>query len=244
MVFISSPQALAAELLLWGSQLEGLVAIEAMLHQRKITIDAVEPSLEFMKRRRGKSRKGRSAQDIAKETLMLITDCSESPRESEVKYELWKAGFPAPYQQVDIFKAKLSDNWVRKADFLGRVDFMFPCGLVVEYDGRDKYLDTKSNAYFDLDGAHSSARLGMDGAHSSARLGKIDPQKIMEERQRERRIQNQGFEVIRIDAESFKEGAWLNEVRQSLERRRAEGRIAPEGKWHARAWAWGDRSGR
>lgn len=233
-IYVSVPEMLVAELLLWGGQLECLVATESMLNSGVLSSDDLETSLSFIAGRKGDDLNPRQAKLRALETMRLMTSYSESPRESEVKYQLWKAGFPAPYQQVDLFQTEVSGEWARRSDFLGRVDFMFPCGLVLEYDGRDKYLETFPTAD---QRAESGMGLGpVDPCGSKHR--RIDPQKVMDERKRERRIQNQGFEVIRVDAESFSSGVWLDEVRSSLDRRAREGLRAPEGKWRAHTLAW------
>lgn len=63
----------------------------------------------------------------------LASAGSESPRETDVKLLLHGMGLPAPWQQADIHS--------RDGEWLGRVDFFWPeLGLIIEYDGRGKYL--------------------------------------------------------------------------------------------------------
>ncbi|KAB1503998.1 hypothetical protein F7230_02520 [Corynebacterium sp. 320] len=63
----------------------------------------------------------------------LVSSKSESPRESELKVQMWEEGLPAPLQQAVICRA---DNGL----FVARADYLFEEEQVaVEYDGEGKY---------------------------------------------------------------------------------------------------------
>ncbi|WP_143336726.1 cysteine hydrolase [Corynebacterium pacaense] len=65
------------------------------------------------------------------QAVALSNTCSESPRESHLKACLFRAGLPAPLQQVEI------RNEMR--DAIARVDFLFEhISMVIEYDGQGK----------------------------------------------------------------------------------------------------------
>ncbi|MBC2682541.1 hypothetical protein GSS87_09105 [Corynebacterium sp. 4HC-13] len=151
----------------------------------------------------------RAGNVVAKEALNLITPWSESPRETELKLAMWEAGFPPPFQQVVIRR--------RDGRFVGRVDFLFPCGLVVEYDGVAKHTgllaqDSKVMASSEitssewLNATSESAPLAQEAARVS----------ILRERERERQIIALGYEVVRVDRHSFRDGSAIESIGQRL----------------------------
>jgi hypothetical protein len=74
-------------------------------------------------RRAGRSR-GAVARTMA---LILVSDASESPRESELRVLLLQSGLPAPEVNVEI---------IHRGRFVARVDLLFRAErLIVEYDG-------------------------------------------------------------------------------------------------------------
>lgn len=160
------------QLALWHPLDAAVVAIEDALNKKKLAPGAL----------RTHRLKGRTGANQARQALNLVTPWSESPRESELKLRLWGAGLPAPMQQVDIRR--------HTGQFLGRVDFMFPCGLIVEYDGASKHISDS-----------------------------IDPSDVFEmertlndERARERRIMGLGYEFVRVDRRRFRDGSGVEDV--------------------------------
>ncbi len=165
-----------AQLARWHGIEQAVVAAEDALHRGLINMDEVKGA--FARRAHGAPR--------AKEALNLITRWSESPRESELKVLMKLAGLRAPYQQVSIFRAD--------GKFLGRVDFMFANGVVVEYDGESKHREADLDYAGDYQGEES----------------------IRAERQRERLILNEGFTVVRVDKSSFRDGSWVRALKLRL----------------------------
>lgn len=191
---------MCSELALWHPLETSVVCIESAFHRRLLPIDNWQETLvEIHELSAGK--KGASA---AREALKLVTPFSESPRESELKIALYRAGFPAPFQQVNIYD--------RRGELLGRADFMFDCGLIVEYDGRSKYDNT-----FDLT--------------------PLD-QVLMSERAREKAFQNEGFVILRVDADNFRDQSFLAQTRTLLETMNKAGFSVPRNQWRATGRAW------
>lgn len=198
-VRVSNPVETAAQLALWSDLESAVIAVEGAFCAGLLEESDREEVFTAIGRRNGHA--------DAHRAMRLITPFSESPRESEVKLELWKRGLPVPYQQVEIFDSR---NFR-----VGRVDFMFDCGLVLEYDGLSKYK--VEDAW------------GKDQWHEPT---------FKKERQREIEIQNQGFVVMRCSATSFRTGVWLRELEDLLEMHRQMGRKAPAGRWKAKGRAW------
>lgn len=94
-----------------------------------------------------------------REAVSLATPWSESPRESDLKVALWRAGLPPPHQQ-----ASLHDE---KGNFLARLDFLWPeIGYGVEYDGAGKYtgkfgISEDSAASQDMRRQHRIVNMGV-----------------------------------------------------------------------------------
>lgn len=185
-----------AQLARWWSLEEAVVAAESALFQQHVRWDQVES--RFLVRRKGVEQ--------TRKSLNLITPWSESPRETELKLALWKAGLPAPDQQVSV--------WDGDGRFLGRVDFLYRCGVIVEYDGADKHRQQ----IFDIDGDYQGE------------------ESLRAERERERRLINAGFSVVRVDRAAFRDGSGVRAVAKELEHarrwpRRVEGcRVSAKGK--------------
>lgn len=200
-VAVSSPLAVCVQLLTWSDMTTSVVAIEGALQKKVLPIlqlpDLERQILELPSARR------------VREGLGLISPYSESPRESEVKLRLYLEGFPVPYQQVSIF----TGNGV----LLGRVDFMFECGLILEYDGESKYY-----------------------VEDQWWLDTVNAQALWNERMREKSIQNEGFEFFRVTKGTFRDGSWLLLLRRRLEELEELGKKAPQGRWSARGRAWGN----
>ena len=173
---VSSVAETCAQLARWHSVDECVVAAEDALIRGKV-------SMSELRRALSRQCKGKQRAMVAHN---LITGGSDSPRESELKLEMWRAGIPAPHQQVSIFRAD--------GEFLGRVDFLFECGVIVEYDGEGKHDPEIHGVPGDLAGQQS----------------------IRAERQRERLITNEGFVFIRIDRVSFRDGSGIRALQAQL----------------------------
>lgn len=181
-------------LLLWHPLDAAVVAVEDALNRKKLPRGAL----------RVENLKGRKGIKQARRALNLITPWSESPRESELKLRLWRAGLPAPMQQVDIRR--------HTGEFLGRVDFMFHYGLIVEYDGASK---------------HASESVDPSDVFSLERS-------LNRERERERRIMGLGYEFVRVDRRSFREGTGVEDVVE----RYADMVDNPPSKTKREKWVW------
>lgn len=81
--------------------------------------------------RAAEARRGAKGMVVTRDLLNLVTSQSESPRESELKLQMWRAGLPPPFQQT---------RFVDKAgEFVARSDFFFEVGIAVEYHGQGKF---------------------------------------------------------------------------------------------------------
>ena len=117
----------------------------------------------------------------------LASPGSESPGESRMKYQLWTNNFPAP-----ILQAVICDQ---HGTFIGKVDLFYPdYGVVLEYDGRDKY---------------------------TPRYGHQPEETIVSERLREKLLTNSGLLVLRVTAENLATGVWLGELAETIGHRAA-----------------------
>lgn len=195
---VSSLEDMCAELALWCPLDEAVVLIESAFARGAIPTfdwqDFLDEVRSLVRGRIGASR--------ALRTLSLVTAFSESPRESELKLRRWEAGLPTPLQQ-----ATLRD---RRGLVLGRADFLFECGLVVEYDGRIKYhLDDVS-----FNTALGHPKLSADQFQLHRRLSTSEV--LMQERAREKAIQNEGFVVLRVDAAAYRSGKYIHQIRSLI----------------------------
>ena len=139
----------------------------------------------------------------AREALRLINGASESPRESALKVKLWEAGLPAPMQQVELHY---------EGYFAGRVDFFYPCGLVIEYDGQSKYQPGQAGGLSGgLSGRMSS---GLSGGLPGGMVNEevFAARQIISERARERKLQNLGARIYRVDRDNFRDGTAVADI--------------------------------
>ncbi|MGJ4075055.1 hypothetical protein [Corynebacterium macclintockiae] len=144
----------------------------------------------------GKLRKLRGISKV-RDALRLINGASESPRESELKVKLWEAGLPAPLQQVELHYEDY---------FAGRVDFFYPCGLVIEYDGQGKYQPGSTKLG---DGKLSGAGVDAGGVINEEVFA---ARQILSERERERKLQNLGLRIYRVDRNNFRDGSAVADI--------------------------------
>ncbi|WP_408925048.1 hypothetical protein ACKFRT_08980 [Corynebacterium sp. YSMAA1_1_F7] len=149
---------------------------------------------EFIAELRADANRLRKLRGISKtrESLRLINGASESPRESALKVKLWEAGLPAPLQQVELHY---------EGYFAGRVDFFYPCGLVIEYDGRSKYQPRKA-------GSDASGVTGGGMVNEEV----FAARQIISERARERKLQNLGARIYRVDRDNFRDGTAVADI--------------------------------
>lgn len=121
---VTGPAATGLDLARWHGIKDAVRCLDHGLAQGRITPADIEVALRTAARVHGIG--------TMRDAAALATPWSESPRESDLKVELWKAGLPAPHQQVNLFD--------RHGMFVARLDFLWPeIGLGVEYDGLGKF---------------------------------------------------------------------------------------------------------
>lgn len=196
---VASIEDACMQLAQWHSLEEAVVAAESAVSRSygSVHVERFGPHLVS----------GKKGAKTARQALNLITQWSESPMESELKVRMWEAGLPAPYQQV----------WINRDNrqSLGRVDFLFPCGLVVEYDGQEKYAD---------------------GAFGNA--GYSATEAISKENSRHKKIAALGYEIIRIDSSSYRDGFGVEAIADRLEWMKANPGRVQRSTWMAMGKAW------
>lgn len=97
-----------------------------------------------------------------------------------------------------------------RGEFVGRVDLLFPDHSVgVEYDGEAKYQGV---------------------------FGLRPEMVIQDEMRRQKELLNAGVHLVRVTAETYREGTWLEHVKQALEV--GEGRVLPAARWSTKGLAW------
>lgn len=95
--------------------------------------------------------------------------------------------------------------------FLGRTDMLFADhSVLVEYDGESKYT----------------------GA-----FGESTEKALREERRREKELLNLGTRMVRVTAETFRDGRWVADLRRELEL--GKGRTLDPGLWSSQGLGWG-----
>ncbi|WCZ54674.1 hypothetical protein CJEIK_10940 [Corynebacterium jeikeium] len=201
----------------WHSVADAVVAAE---FAARAGIDDMEIS-EFITTLRADAAKLRRLRGIAKarEALRLINGASESPRESELKVKLWETGLPSPLQQVELHY---------EGYFAGRVDFFYPCGLVIEYDGQGKYQPslTDAGASFTL------------GTSSVINEDVFAARQILSERERERKLQNLGLRIYRVDRDNFRDGSAVADICRIHQQMTRQGLEFPATNYRGGVPAW------
>lgn len=217
-VLVASIPDVIVQLATWHARDKGLVraciAAEDPLNKGLVSWDDFAPDrlAPMLLHRKGNA--------VAKDAFNLITPWSESPRETELKILMRDAGLPAPLQQVEIRRPN--------GTFVGRVDFMFPCGLIIEYDGVGKHLDLTGTSLAD---SNLTGSLSTDAS--------ISESTILRERERERQIMALGYEVIRVDRHSFRDGSAIEAITQRLTWLKENPRpFASDWNWSAAGKAW------
>lgn len=108
----------------WYELEHAVIAIDACLNKRKVHRRDLEQVLDMAS--------GWGGVKQARKALKFAHSAAESPRESQVRLQIWRAGLPAPHLQASIRNVR--------GEFIGRVDFFYPkYSLAIEYDGRIKY---------------------------------------------------------------------------------------------------------
>ncbi|MDK8891076.1 hypothetical protein QQA05_06635 [Corynebacterium macclintockiae] len=182
----------------------------------------------------------------AREALRLINGASESPRESELKVKLWEAGLPAPLQQVELHY---------EGYFAGRVDFFYPCGLVIEYDGQGKYQPGMVEAGDNrlsrgggggVNGSEPGGARGLNSDGSGYAFGTggvineeiFAARQILSERKRERKLQNLGLRIYRVDRNNFRDGTAIADICRIHQQMTRQGLEFPGTNYRGGVPAW------
>lgn len=193
-IMVASVLDTCRDLALWHSVEDAVIAAEYALHNGLLDWEEWQESESGLYCRHGAAQ--------AREAYKLITPWSESPRESLLKIELRKAGLPAPFQQATI---RDKDGYV-----LGRPDLYFKNGLAVEYDGSEKYGDTKDEALL----------------------------AFRRERARESSIAACGVHFQRVNAENFRDGSAVRDIVQLWNMLNERGWSAEDVSWSSPGKAW------
>ncbi|WP_293819922.1 hypothetical protein [uncultured Corynebacterium sp.] len=182
----------------------------------------------------------------AREALRLINGASESPRESALKVKLWEAGLPAPLQQVELRY---------EGYFAGRVDFFYPCGLVIEYDGQGKYqpgmMEAGDNGLSrggsgGVNGSKPGGARGLNSDSSGYAFGTggvineeiFAARQILSERERERKLQNLGLRIYRVDRNNFRDGTAIADICRIHQQMTRQGLEFPATNYRGGVPAW------
>ncbi len=121
---MTDPVQTGLDLARWHSLEDAVVALDHGLRQKWFTVEELGRVLNGFGQVWGIAR--------LRQAVALATPWSESPRESELKILMWRAGLPPPYQQATIFD--------QNGKPISRLDFFFDeISLGVEYDGEGKY---------------------------------------------------------------------------------------------------------
>lgn len=101
---------------------------------------------------------------------------------------------------------------------LGRADFFYPqYSLVVEYDGQGKYQGV---------------------------FGRSPEQAALDEMHRQKEFSNAGLRLVRITADTFRDGSWLADLKRALNWGKKHGVPFPEDQWSSEGLAWARRKRR
>lgn len=201
----------------WHSVTDAVVAAESIV-RTKYDNHAVEVFIAEVRECLHSALNLRGFSEVTK-ALRLINGASESPRESELKVKLWEAGLPAPLQQVELHY---------EGYFAGRVDFFYPCGLVIEYDGQGKYQPgvTDADASFTLD----------TGSVINEEV--FAARQILSERERERKLQNLGLRIYRVDRNNFRDGSAVADICRIHQQMTRQGLEFPATNYRGGVPAW------
>lgn len=201
----------------WHSVADAVVAAESIV-QTKYGSDAAEVFIAEVREYLQSALNLRGFSEVTK-ALRLINGASESPRESALKVKLWEAGLPAPLQQVELHY---------EGYFAGRVDFFYPCGLVIEYDGQGKYQPgmAKAGASFTL------------GTGSVINEEVFAARQILSERERERKLQNLGLRIYRVDRNNFRDGSAVADICRIHQQMTRQGLEFPATNYRGGVPAW------
>lgn len=187
-VRVTSPVQTAVDVARFGCPEDAVVVFDHCLRVGLFSVADVVERLRVMRRSRWLIRVVR--------LLPVVSGAAESPRESLVRYVLWCAGCPVPWLQAEVVD--------RRGVFVGRVDFLFrDSGVVVEYDGREKY-------------GLVEVVPGVDSMSSEELLGqvRVTQRALLAEQERQQRLELQGLRVVRVNWRNFRDNSWLEVVRR------------------------------
>lgn len=119
---VTSPDRTIADLLRILPFEAGVCVGDAALRAGSATMAGISAALE---------RSGGRGLVTARRTLGFCDSRSESVGESRTRVLLHRLGFPAPELQVNLYD--------EAGRFLGRTDFLFVLGVILEFDGKVKY---------------------------------------------------------------------------------------------------------
>ncbi len=160
--------------------------------------------------------------------------------------KLWEAGLSAPLQQVELHY---------EGYFAGRVDFFYPCGLVIEYDGQGKYqpgmMEAGDNGLSrggsgGVNGSKPGGARGLNSDSSGYAFGTGDvineeifaARQILSERERERKLQNLGLRIYRVDRNNFRDGTAIADICRIHQQMTRQGLEFPATNYRGGVPAW------
>ncbi|WIM70728.1 hypothetical protein [Corynebacterium suedekumii] len=150
-VHVSPPSMAGLDVARWHDLAAGVRCLDHALATGLTTREDIERVIQVGNRVTGVG--------TMREAGRLATPWSQSPRESDLKVALWRAGLPPPQQQVMLFDAD--------GVFLARLDFFWPeIGFGVEYDGQGKFtgefgVPVEVSARQDMERQHRIVNLGV-----------------------------------------------------------------------------------
>ncbi|MDO5669351.1 MAG: hypothetical protein Q4G50_05060 [Corynebacterium sp.] len=163
-VLVTTPAATGLDLARWHQLSLGVRCLDSALAQKLMVPADMDAPLKLAA--------GCVGIEDMRNATRLASPWSESPRESDMKVAMWKAGLPPPLQQVNLYDAY--------GKFVARLDFFWPdIGFGTEYDGGGKFageygVPVVIAAREDVERQHRISNLGVNNFrvnHRTARTG-------------------------------------------------------------------------